>query len=396
MKLEFGEKTLFLFASGATISATKTRTENIRKTVDDAWNKRIEDKLETRQLYEVLEEMLYKHDFSQEQRESIRNAFKRDKRMEAYWLIMRYEEGRRAFIALKDSGIGCPWTPVPPEYVYFARLRLEKKCSPYVVTTNWDELLEVAFHQAGLEVTTLFGGAQPDRTWKEEIPKPEEMERKVNNLRDNNRVIVVKLHGTVSNAFSVMGSLDDIEDLTLPKRVALERLLKYHSDLVTVGWSASDLDIINVIKTIDWKDRPTLWAVSKGSLNKQPNLHRYLCLNKCNHIYNHYNECCADDWLKAVCDEMEISLPTNETYEEYDEIYKPMTREKESGKNKILQHKSTPVLIVHAANQKEIPGSFLRARDFFFSPFLPKSEYEHMFHGRTNSIGDRLSPPVVH
>lgn len=413
MNLEFGDETLFLFGSGMTFNATKTGTEDIRETVEKAWKNRNEKK----SLDDVLKEILDERNFSQNIRDNTNKAFK-DKRMEAYWFIMRYIEGRRAFIALKDSRIGCPWTPVPPEYVYFVRLMLGKKCSPYVVTTNWDELLEVAFHQAGLQVTVLFGGAQSDRVWNKVIPLDTQLP--VNELRENNRVIVVKLHGTVSNAFSVMGSLDDIEDLTRLKRTALERLFKWHSQLVTVGWSASDLDIIKVINNVG-VDRPTLWAVSNKPLHDESNLQKYLNFNRDN-CYDNYLESTADNWLNAKCEEMEIPLlvdekrffVSSEEYDrpietfrgcrtdpkykkalaqrmrcyknDYDEIYTPMAPEKESGENQILQHKSIPVLIVHAANQKEIPGSFTRATEFFFSPLLSKSEYEHIFYNRTNSI----------
>lgn len=201
---------------------------------------------------------------------------------------------------------------------------------------------------------------------------------------------MVKLHGTVSNAFSVMGSLDDIEDLTPSKQKALERLLMNHSHLATVGWSASDLDIINVISKLDRNNRPTLWAVSIDPLDRQPGLHNYLSLNNMDDIYNYYEKTAADNWLNAKCDEMKIPhLSDNERIfvpSEYDEIYKPMTMKKKSRECHILRHKNNPVIIVHAANQKEIPESFTRATEFFFSPMLTKSDYEHIFRDRTNSI----------
>lgn len=164
---------------------------------------------------------------------------------------------------------------IPPNYKFIAWLNLmDKRVINEVVTTNFDEKIEDAYRS--LQKRGLFSDltvltAAYDEDYKHITPSKKTRS-------------IYKLHGTISQPYSIISSVSEMEkELHPDKYKLLKEIFSSNSLVIFLGYACNDQNIFDALKKIsnEVKTTKVVW-VKRSKVSEEDNIYKVLKLfNKC-------------------------------------------------------------------------------------------------------------------
>jgi hypothetical protein len=186
---------------------------------------------------------------------------------------------------------------------------------------NFDELLEKSFDEEEVETKILITDKDFEN-FAVELGKFKEDFGEYK--RRENLNLIMKPHGTISNIESMKVIPSHTKSLSMKKKDVLHNTLK-NSELVCVGYSASDKDIVEILKDPEVIDSlKGLYWVSHGDMNKNVKeiLHTYCNLKKDAKPDKIYIKMTSDNFFKELVREIDSR---NITLTHFPERFFPLT-----------------------------------------------------------------------
>ncbi|MEN6551493.1 MAG: SIR2 family protein [Methanobacterium sp.] len=184
---------------------------------------------------------------------------------------------------LSGSGYDLPWFSkliqdmfnknkyIPPNYKFIAWLNLmDKRVINEVVTTNFDEKIEDAYtflQKRGLFSDLTVLTAAYDEDYKHITPSKETRS-------------IYKLHGTISQPYSIISSVSEMEkDLHPDKYKLLKEIFSSNSLVIFLGYACNDQNIFDALKKIsnEVKTTKVVW-VKRSEVSEKDNIYKILKL----------------------------------------------------------------------------------------------------------------------
>jgi hypothetical protein len=183
-------------------------------------------------------------------------------------------------------------------------LKLVKNFNITFLNLNFDELLEKSFDEEGIEAKLLI----TDKDFEKCQNKLEQFEESFGEYkRRENLNIIIKPHGTISNIKSMRIIPSHTKSLPENKKDVLHNILK-SSELVCVGYSASDIDIIEVLKEPQMIGYlKGLYWISSGDMNENVKevLNKYCNRKTDARVDKIYIKRKSDDFFRELIEEID-------------------------------------------------------------------------------------------
>lgn len=336
--------------------------------------------------------------------------------LEAFLFIFTQEVKAKAAHAILKQFVQFP--AVPPTAYFLLTDLWEKGFVHSILTTNFDELIEEAFLLAKKKRPIV-------------LYRDEDFSNHIDRDRHRDRPLILKLHGTISLFDSIIGSLDEVKELSKPKMKIATEELSDSDGLIIIGTRIADPDIKNLFKqeSLQEKLHQKLFfahsdperEIETGFLKE---VLQYFSSEK-NLIQlesstNRYSESLFRQLyvqLTGQQPELDFSkrFDVDKWYESeykgisqtnYEHLAKKMNgiRFENIGKMLLDDQKRFRLVIINASNLKEIPKGFSALRARFFEPrFLLtlgddtlEVSREGTYLSRERSGGSEMSPFELH
>jgi len=160
---------------------------------------------------------------------------------------------------------------IPPNYKFIAWLNLmDKRVINEVVTTNFDEKIEDAYRflqKRGLFSDLTVLTAAYDEDYKHITPSKKTRS-------------IYKLHGTISQPYSIISSVSEMEkELHPDKYKLLKEIFSSNSLVIFLGYACNDQNIFDALKKISSEVKTTkvVW-VKRNKVSEENNIYKVLKL----------------------------------------------------------------------------------------------------------------------
>jgi HD superfamily phosphohydrolase len=153
--------------------------------------------------------------------------------------VTKYSDGISILLTLFERG-GRNVLPIPSTYRFLAKLALLQRSNVTLLTTNFDEKLEKAFHE---EIRTAHESVKPiliTAASNEDFKKLQE-----DTTGQYPHPILYKLHGTLSRPHTIISTPQRLES---GKKKLLNQVVKRSDVIVFIGYSGADAGIYMAFK----------------------------------------------------------------------------------------------------------------------------------------------------